>query len=444
MYSPLRKAFTPGTWSNVVLILALAGGLVTAETVPPLLRLGRGSAAAQQVNPQLRQSFLSDPLTSQPRDPLLPNIPVQRSLSPLERSALASSLDQLDQTAQQALAAGQSEEAFAIWQREVRLRRALGPAAELAAIARVADLAWREQQPVMVQLLTLRTREIWDAVKAELGIVTEEFAPIPVEESAPGRALVSGDAQANRVALSAIAQIFATLRDINSAADVYQQLIALTVASGSDPTAEQLTLADLHLQWFQFAEAADIHLALLKTARANGDQRQEIAYLEQLVYSYQQADSLLNAARAQTDLIALYQAQGELEKLPELLLAIAQNYRVLNLPVTAIEYYRSAYSAAQRFDQFSFSIRVLQDLGALYETVALTDDAIGAYTLLIPVAQQAYSDYAVMNAYDKIGQLQRRQGNQLAALKAFEQGLVVATRLSLREDYFVEQIRSVT
>lgn len=425
-------------------MFALAGGLVTAETTSPALQFGRGTAIAQQVSPDLRQSFLSDPLTTQPRDPLLPNIPVQRSLSPLELSALASSLDQLDQTAQQTLAAGQIEEAFTIWQREVRLRRALSPAAELAAISRVAALAWNEQQPVTVQLLTLRTREIWDAVKAELGIVTEEFAQVPVEESASGRALVSGDAQADRRALSAIAQTFATLRDIDSAVDVYQQLIALTVSSGNDPTAEQLALAELHLQWFQFAQAANIYLALLETAKANGDQSREIAYLEQLVYSYQQADSLLNAARAQTDLIGLYQAQGEPEKLPELLLAIAQNYRALNLPTTAIEYYRSAYSAAQRFDQFSFSIRVLQDLGSLYETLALSDDAIGAYTLLIPVAQQAYSDYVVMNAYDKIGQLHRRQGDQLAALKAFEQALVIATRLSLREDYFIEQIRSVT
>lgn len=429
-------------------MFALAGGLVTAETTSLALQLalrwGRGTAIAQQVSPQLRQSFLSDPLTTQPRDPLLPNIPVQRSLSPLERSALASSLDQLDQTAQQTLAAGQIEEAFTIWQREVRLRRALGPAAELEAITRVAALAWNEQQPVTVQLLTLRTREIWDAVKAELGIATEEFAQEPVEESALGRALVGGDAQADRAVLSAIAQTFATLRDIDSAVDVYQQLIALTVASGNDPTAEQLALAELHLQWFQFAQAADIYLTLLETAKANGDQSQEIAYLEQLVYSYQQADSLLNAARAQTDLIGLYQAQGEPEKLPELLLAIAQNYRALNLPTTAIEYYRSAYSAAQRFDQFSFSIRVLQDLGSLYETLALSDDALGAYTLLIPVAQQAYSDYVVMNAYDKIGQLHRRQGDQLAALKAFEQALVIATRLSLREDYFIEQIRSVT
>lgn len=415
-----------------------------AEAVWPLVIEGSGTAIAQQISPQLRQYFLSDPLTTEPRDLLLPVIPVQRPLSPLERSALAESLDQLNQIAQQKLNAGQGEEAFAIWRREVRLRRVLGPTEELDAIARVAALAWSAQQSVTVQLLTLRARKIWDAVKADLGLSTEEFAQVPVEESAPARALVNGNSASDSAVLVVIAQTFTTLRDIDSAADVYQQLIALTEAEGNDPTAQRLALAELHLQWFQFAEAADIYLALLQTARADEDQASEITYLERLAYSYQQADSLTNAVRAQTDLIELYQEQGEAEKLPELLIAIAQNYRALNLPKTAIEYYRSAYSAAQRFEQFSFSARVLQDLGALYETLALTDEALGAYTLLIPVAQQAYSDYAVMNAYDKIGQLQRRRGNQLEALKAFEQGLVIATRLSLREDYFTEQIRSVT
>ena len=448
MYSPLRKAFTPGLWpgklSTVALMLILTGGIVAVEAGCSQLQGGRGAAVAQQVSPELRQYFLSDPLTTEPRDLLLPVIPVQRSLSPLERSALAERLDQLNQIAQQRLAAGQQAEAFEIWQREVRLRRALGPAEELAAIARVATLAWNAQQPVTVQLLTLRTREIWDAVKAELGVATEEFATPPVETSAPARTLVSGGADADIAALSVIAQTFVTLRDIDSATDVYRQLIAITDAEGNDPTAQQIALAELHLQWFQFAEAADVYLALLQTARDGGQQAEETVYLERLVYSYQQAESLANAVRAQTDLIELYQAQGEAEALPELLLAIAQNYRTLNLPRSAVEYYRAAYSAAQRFEQFSFSARVLQDLGALYTTLALTDDALGAYTLLIPVAQQAYDDYTVMNAYDKIGQLQRRQGNQLEALKAFERALVIATRLSLREDYFVEQIRSVT
>ena len=187
-----------------------------------------------------------------------------------------------------------------------------------------------------------------------------------------------------------------------------------------------------------------MYLALLSKARDRNDQTAEITYLEQLVYSYEQADSLLNAVRAQTDLVGLYQARNDEEKLPGLLVAIAQNYRTLNQHTAAIDYYRSAYQAAQRYDQFSFSAQVLQDLGSLYEAIALTDEALGAYTLLVPVEEQAYNDYGIMNAYDKIGQIQRRQGNTLEALIAFEKALVIATRLGLREAYFIEQIESIT
>ena len=409
---------------------------------------GDSQAIAQQVSPQLRQTFLSDPLTAKPRDPLLPMAPASRPLSPLELSALSASLDQLNQTAREQLAAGQTDAAFELLLRELRLRRVFGPVAEFNALSQIAALAWNQRRPVEVQLLTLRTREIWETVKAALGQTETprslgEQSPEALADN-PERVLVSGDASSDRAVLTAIAQTFTTLRDIDSAVSVYETLIELTAAQGEDPTVQQQALAELHLAWFQFAEAADVYLALLNQARANGNPLVEITYLERLAYSYQQADSLAYAVRAQTDLLTLYQGQGDLEKLPGLLVAIAQNYRTLNLPDSAIEYYRSAYSAAQMLEQFSVSARVLQDLGALYETVALYEEALSAYNLLIPVEQQAYNDYGVMNAYDKIGQLQRRQGNPFEALKAFEQGLAIANRLDLRQAYFVEQIESVT
>ncbi len=407
---------------------------------------GRGAAIAQQISPQLRQDFLSDPLTTEPRDPLLPEPEVERALSPLELSTLSNELAQLNQSAQELLAGGATQQAFELWRRELRLRRVLGPVEEFTAIRRVAALAWRNQQAVDVQLLTLRMREIWETVRATLGLEpdAELFAEKPADESAPARILASGGDASDIAVLGAIAQTFTTLRDIDSSVEVYSQLIQLSENQGIDPTAQRRSLAELHLNWFQFAQAADIYLALLQTARANGNQAQEMLYLERLVYSYQQADSFENAVRAQTDLIAIYQARGEDEKLPELLLAIAQNYRTLNRPTNAIEYYRSAYSAAQRFEQFSFSAQVLRDLGALYQSIALNDEALGAYNLLIPVEQQAYNSYGVMNAYGNIGIIQRQKGNALEALKAFEKALVIANQLNLQEDYFIEQIESVT
>lgn len=441
VYSLLRHLIPSAVISALAFCLTLSGAFAGA------LLLAR-PAIAQQVDPRLRQEFLSDPLRDRTPDPLLPMLTVERILSPLELSALSIDLAQLDQNARQLLAAGETGQAFTLWRRSLRLRRLLGPVEEFTAIQQIAQVAWQQERSEDVQLLTLRTRQIWRTVQAALGLPIEaEFGALPIDASAPASLLISGNTASDLDVLRALAQTFTTLRDIESAVAVYEQLNTLSAAQTPAPdnqlTAQKVSLAELHLDWFRFADAADVYLELLRSARDTGDVTRETAYLERLVYSYQQANSLTNAVRAQTDLIGIYQSQGELEKLPELLVAIAQNYRTLNLPSTAIEYYRSAYSAAQRFEQFSFSAQVLKDLGALYRRLALTDEAIGAYSLLIPVERQAYNSYGIMNAYDNIGQLQRRQGNLPAALQAFEQALVIARDLNLREDYFVNQIGSV-
>ena len=431
------KVLASWSLSAVTLGLVWLGAWVPSEG---RLRFGGDRAIAQQVDPQLRADFLSDPLTAEPRDPLLPVTNKPRPLRPLELRALRQGLAALNQQAQERLAAGQVDEAFTLLLREIRLRRVFGPIAEFNAIAPVAELAWEQQRSTEVQLLTLRMREIWREVQADISEVNIE---VDLEaESNPS--LVAASEQSDIEVLTEIARIFIALRDVDSSVSVYQQIIDLAIADGLNPTPIQTELAEYHLTWFQFAEAADVYLPLLDESRAQGNQALEIQYLERLVYSYQQANSLANAARAQTDLVGLYQATGQESKLPELLLAIAQNYRTLNWTNDAISYYRSAYSAAQRFEQFSISGQVLRDLGGVYRAIALTEEALVAYNLLVPVEEQAYSDYGVMNAYDDIGQLERRQGNLPEALQAFQKALVIANRLSLDEAYFIEQIESVT
>ncbi|MEO0645334.1 MAG: tetratricopeptide repeat protein [Cyanobacteria bacterium J06650_10] len=402
-------------------------------------------AIAQQVSPELRQNFLEDPLTSDPRDPLLPVLTVERDYSPLERQALRRSLDQLNQKASDLFASGQVDAAFIQWRREIKLRRVLGPVEEFDAIARVADLAWAGQRITDVQLLTLRTREIWDAAQTSLGLETPEDQLGGATPGEPDDSPISGAPTADVAFLNALAQTFVTLRDRDSSVEVYEQIAQLSRQSlGGASVSDRIALAELHVDWFEFAEATNIYLELLNAAKTEGDRTNEQVYLERLAYTYQQAGFLLNATRAQTDLLALYQASGDEEKLPELLVAIAQNYRALNLHTSAIDYYRAAYQNAQTLEQFSFSAQVLKELGSLYEALALTEEALGAYSLLIPVEHQAYNDYGIMNAHDKIGQLQRRRGDFLEALKAFERALVIANRLGIQADYFIEQIESVS
>nr|WP_228024704.1 tetratricopeptide repeat protein [cf. Phormidesmis sp. LEGE 11477] len=335
------------------------------------------------------------------------------------------------------------QQAFDLLLREVRLRRLFGLDAELEAIERVAALAWQQQRPVTIQLLTLRTREIWNAAQTDLGVEPKAVLG-GVDLGRPEDSPISGVPSADERALTTLAEIFITLRDIDSAVEVYQQLIVLAEDNNQAATAQQIALAELNLDWFKFAAAANVYLDLLAQARESGETDREILYLERLVYSYQQAESWPNALRSQTDLLDRYIATGEEEKLPGLLVAIAQNYQAVDQPNNAIRYYRSAYAAAQQLEQFSFSAKVLQELGQLYRTVDDLSEALISYNLLILVEQQAYNDYGLMNAYDNLGQIYRQQGELAEALKTFQQGLVFADRLDLRVDYFTEQIEAIS
>ncbi len=402
---------------------------------------GTRTARAQQLDPQQRQDFLADPL-DEPREALLPVLAIDRPLSPLEKSMLAADIEELQRSAEALLQVGEIEQAFDLFLRELRLRRMFGLSAELEAIERVAELAWRRQRPVVIQLLTLRTQEIWNAAKTSLGVESENVLG-GVDPGVPEDSPISGVPSADTAALTQLADIFTTLRDIDSAVEVYQQLIAFSTGDSQTITTQKVALAELNLEWFKFADAADIYLDLLDRARKDGESFREIFYLEKLAYSYQQADSFSNALRAQTDLLDRYVATGDEEKLPDLLVAIAQNYQAIDQPNNAITYYRSAYSAAQKLEQFSFSAKVLQELGQLYRTVDDLNEALISYNLLILVERQAYNDYGIMNAYDNLGQIYRQQGELSTALRSFQQGLVFADQLNLRTVYFTEQIEAV-
>lgn len=402
---------------------------------------GTSAAQAQLLDPQERQDFLADP-SDEPRDPLLPDLAIDRALSPLEMSKLTADLDELQRRATLLLQTGETQPAFDLLLREVRLRRLFGISAELDAIERLANLAWNRQRPVTIQLLTLRAQAIWNAAKTDLGIESEPVLG-GIAPGVPKDSPISGVPSADRAALTQLADIFTTLRDIDSAVGVYQQLIAMSAGSDQTTTAQQIALAELNLTWFKFADAANVYLDLLDQAKRESNTAREIFYLERLVYSYQQAESWPNVLRSQTDLLDRYVVTGEVEKLPTLLVAIAQNYQTTGQPNDAIRYYRSAYTAAQQLDQFSFSAKVLRELGQLYRSVDDLDEALISYNMLILVEQQAYNAYGIMNAYDNLGQIYRTKGNLSEALRAFQQGLVFANRLDLQVAYFVDQIDAI-
>ena len=114
------------------------------------LWLCAGSIASAQTNPPGLDQFSPNPLEITTPDPLKP---VSESLSNTQRDELTVALEQLSLEAAAKLQAGDGAGAFDIWFRELRLRRYLGPAAEIAALSRVGSIAWSSSKTLNFSLL---------------------------------------------------------------------------------------------------------------------------------------------------------------------------------------------------------------------------------------------------------------------------------------------------
>ena len=394
--------------------------LVILATLAASLLVASLPARGQRIDPAVREAFLADPLTTQPRDPLLPRFPIERPLSPLEKRALGEALDQLDVQALEAYEAGEVDTAFALWMRELQLRRVISQAAELDAIQRVAGYAWQANRAEDAQLITFRLQQIEDNLKR--------------------------DDQIGLVDLYTLGLIYRTLRDQPAALAIYQDIAQRQAAQGDrEAQVEAIEqVAQLQRDWFHHNDAAATYEDLLSLTEAQASVEQTVEYLTQLVYSHEQARQFEQAVVAQGQLLNLYQSEGIVDPLPLLALNIARNYLALNRPDLAQPYYQSAYANAQILSQQDNASQTLLDLAGIYRQLGDFQQSLDLYSILIEVGRHSDNLYIIMDAFDQIGQIHRDLGEAASARLAFERGLTVAQRLEHREAYFTAQLRSLT
>src|SRR6476646_9135759 len=115
--------------------------IITAIVMLCLSSYAPSAFAKKTVEPD---EFPPNPLELKTPDPLLPQ--TGRPLTTQEQQTLRTALDELNTQATSQFQAGQPEAAFEIWYRELRLRRALGPLEEVAALSRVGTTAWEENR----------------------------------------------------------------------------------------------------------------------------------------------------------------------------------------------------------------------------------------------------------------------------------------------------------
>ncbi|WP_375476901.1 tetratricopeptide repeat protein [uncultured Nostoc sp.] len=386
-------------------------------------------ALAESKPPKPPDKFPPSPLEITTPDPLSPRSPKDKQpLTPQERQKLEPALDALNQEAAAKLQAGEPIAAFEIWNRELRLRRFLGSLVEVQALSRVGAIAWKQNDAQEVQYITQRLQAIQKQAQSQ-----KKTTPIDLE------------------LWRSLGEAYKNVRSSKLAIEAYDQVL-LVVRQQQDQIAllETLkTIGELHLSWFDYRKAAPIYEELLNLATSVGDRVNEVTYLQQLAYIYEQTNQPQQSLSVLNKLAEIYGNENKLREILELKLAIASDYESLakkdpNLLLEAFKNYQEAYTTAWQLKEYVRAGDALQKLIALYRSQGQTQEALQASEILVQIQAQAANFYGMMQAYDQIGQLYLERKEFPQALTAFQQGLKLAQQLKHEEAYFTGQIEKLS
>jgi tetratricopeptide (TPR) repeat protein len=382
-------------------------------------------AIESEQNLVLAATEFVNPLEKVQRDPILPVSSLHRTLTSLEKERVREIVIQLDKEARTELAAGNKEKAFQIWYRELRLQRALSRTEEIAALARVGEIAWLNTFSQDLRFITERLVNIENEVTAKQTLTPK--------------------------ILNSLGKAYQQMRDVDKAIAIYQKILT-NARKQDDIEGEKLNLeilGKLYLAKFDYLQAGITYEELLKLVPDNAQEN----YLNQLVEIYDRQNKTLKAISVKNQLAKHYQKNQQLEKLAALKISLAQDYQNTQQPTKASQNYQEAYNLAKSLQQLALAEDALQKLAQLQSDLAPRDlakparaslkMALQTYQELLKVQQKSYNSYGSMNTYERIGNIYSKQGNYNQALAAFQQGLIIAKSLNYRVDYFTNKINQI-
>lgn len=344
-------------------------------------------------------------------DPLLPNIPVSRPLSPLEKFRLEQQLDQLNQKAIELYQVGNVEGAFEVWYRELRLRQKLDRPEEVEALGRVGEFAWSENRTQDFRNIRERLKEI--------------------------EAIAKKNQQQNLIA--ALANSYEQMREIDGAISLYKILLE----DSETPNLILGKIANLYESQFRYEQAANTYEKLLETAELENDITAQINYLKNLNRLYEQAENIEAGIKTKHSLIAIYEQEEQQLALPSVMVSLAEDYAETERLEQAISTYQEAAALAWSQEKFAIAAIALENLAQLHSKNNAPEIAIETYQKLLTIQNQSYDYYGLMNTYDAIGDLYQQQDQNEQALIAFENALQFAQSLSYQEEYFQNKIQNL-
>jgi tetratricopeptide (TPR) repeat protein len=384
---------------------------------------------AETKKPAQPDKFPPSPLEITIPDPLLPRKPNNKQpLSVIEQQDLTVAVDNLNQQAAAKMQAGDKMGAFDIWNRELRLRRYLGSLTEVQALSRVGEYAWNENNRPEIFYIMQRLQKIQKQAQKQK---TPSTVDVELWRS--------------------LAMAYTGLRSPSEAVQAYNQVLA-AVRQNNDVAAvvETLkTMGELHMSWFDYTKAADTYEELLNLATKSGDRINQLAYLQQLAYIYEQQKQPQQSIKIRNQLIQAYQSENNLIQIPALKLALGSDYQAIakenpTLLPEAFKNYQEAYTTAWQQQQYVTAGEALQKLIALYRSQGQTEEALQTGQILVQTQKLAVNFYGMMKAYDQIGQIYLERKEPNLALAAFQKGLELAQQLKNDEAYFTEQIQKLS
>ena len=395
---------------------------ITISTTITISLLWTSLTLAKEKKPLPPKKFPPSPLEITVPDPLLPQSANQQPLSPQEKRSLEAALDQLNQEASAKLQAGDTDGAFSIWNRELRLRRYLGASSEIQALQRVGGVAYTKNNRLQIRYITQRLQKIQKQVQSQ---------------KAPDLKV-----------LQALGEAYLQVRSPDAAVEAYNQVLII-FRRNSDVVGEidtLKTIAKVHLDWFDYPAAAITYEQLINLVSNNNDIEE---YLKDLTYIYDRTKQPLKAIEARKKLSLVYRQINDIAKLSALRLAIGSDYETLakenpNLVDEAFKNYQEAYTMAWDFQQYVRAAEALQKLISLYVAEGQMEEALQTSQILLQAEERAANFYGMMNAYEQMGKIHlQRQENQ-SALAAFQKGLELAQQLGYETDEFTQQIEKIS
>ena len=348
-------------------------------------------------------------------DPVIPLGYKKRELSAFEINRIKREMDRLDRNAKKEWQQGKANKAFELWYRQLKLARAVGIEAEIAALGEVGEIAWQNNRSEDLRNIANRLKTIESEIEIESASVEllEQFATA-----------------------------YQQVRYLEQAIAIYQQIIQRNRRSNSVARSNLEILGELYLAQFDYPQAAKTYEELLAPARSKSQiDSQTSFYLQTLADIYDRTEQIKPAIATKKRLIQYYTTANKTAKLAKLELAIAQDYETLNQTQEAAAAYERAFSLAE--EQLAIADDALTGLGELYQREGENHKAIDTFNKLVKIQRQSYNYYGLVDTYDTLGKIYLKSDRDKQAKQHFQKALELARDLDYKVNYFTSQIKKL-